>query len=139
MDLSTRDIRVIIWYCFRRRLSAKEATDEIQTYLGEDKVNYDMVCRWYRNFRFGVTSFEDAPREGRPSDVTTDDNVARIRELLKEDPRITFRQLSCVLKISTERVHNILHNYLKARYVCIHWVPHQLTPEQMATRVKISR
>ncbi|XP_054160944.1 histone-lysine N-methyltransferase SETMAR-like [Oppia nitens] len=76
---------------------------------------------------------------GQSREVTTDENVARIRELLQEYPRITLLQMAYILNILNERVHHILHNYSNARHICIKWVHHLLSADQMATRVKICR
>ncbi|XP_054152869.1 histone-lysine N-methyltransferase SETMAR-like [Oppia nitens] len=139
INFASRDFRAIIAYCYRRALTAQEATDEINDTLGSNTVIYSTVTHWYREFKFGCTSLEDMPKSGRPREVTTDENVARIRELLQVDPRMTLIQMAYTLNISTERVHHILHNYLNARHVCVKWVPHVLSADQMATRVKICR
>ncbi|XP_054154866.1 histone-lysine N-methyltransferase SETMAR-like [Oppia nitens] len=139
INFASRDFRAIIAYCYRRALTAQEATDEINDTLGSNTVIYSTVTHWYREFKFGRTSLEDMPKSGRPREVTTDENVARIRELLQVDPRMTLIQMAYTLNISTERVHHILHNYLNARHVCVKWVPHVLSADQMATRVKICR
>ncbi|XP_054165775.1 histone-lysine N-methyltransferase SETMAR-like [Oppia nitens] len=72
---------------------------------------------------------------GQSREVTTDENVARIRELLQEYPRITLLQMAYILNILNERVHHILHNYSNARHICIKWVHHLLSADQMATRL----
>ena len=139
IDFNSRDLRVVIAYNFKRSLSPQECHHEINTSMGDNTVSYSMVTKWYREFGFGRTSLNDAPRTGRPIEVTTDVNVATVRDLIATDPRMTICQMAAILKISEERVHHILHHYLNARYVCVHWVPHQLTSDQMATRVKICK
>ena len=139
LNFESRDIRVIIAYCLKRKLIAKEAENEIISVLGPNTVSYATVTKWYRNFKFGVKSFDDAERVGAPVTVTTEENVIAIKELLKEDPRITLRQISEILRISTESSRHILRDILKARYVCIQWVPHLLTDSQMMSRLKICK
>lgn len=139
INFDSRDVRAIIAYSYRRALSAREATDEINNTIGTNTVTYSTVKHWYREFKFGRTSLEDIPKTGRPREVTTDENVAKIRELIQIDPRMTLVQMASILKISSERIHHILHNHLNARHVCVHWVPHLLSLDQMETRVKICR
>jgi histone-lysine N-methyltransferase SETMAR len=118
-------------------MSAKDTAEEINSVLGPNTVSYELVKKWFRNFKCGQTSLEDASRSGRPVEGTTDANVSAIRELIKEDPRITLCQMAVILKMSGERVHNILRNILNVKHLCVQWVPHSLTDEQMATRLKI--
>lgn len=139
IEFNNRDIRAIIAYCFKRKMTAKDTTDEIHSVLGTNSVSYATVKNWFQNFKFGRTSLEDESRSGRPIEVTTEANVSAIRELVKEDPRTTLIQISETLKISGERVHNILRNILNARHLCIQWVPHSLTNEQITTRLNICR
>ncbi len=136
---NSRDIRVIIGYCFKKNMSAKDTADEINSVLGPNTVAYSSVTNWFRNFQMGRTSFDDLPRSGRPTEVTTEENVAAVRDLVRGDPRITLDQMAEILKISRERVHNILRTNLGARHLCVQWVPHSLTPEQMEARLKMCR
>lgn len=134
---NSREIRVLIAYCFKKNMSAIDTTNEINGVLRPNTVTYSCVTKWFRNFRMGRTSFDDLPRSGRPTDVTTEENVVAVRDLITKDPRITLNQMSEVLKISGERIHNILHKCLGARHLCVQWVPHTLTLEQMQIRLKM--
>ncbi|KAF7276485.1 hypothetical protein GWI33_010254 [Rhynchophorus ferrugineus] len=40
-----------------------------------------------------------------------------------------------ILKISTECVHHIIHEYLGMRKLCVRWVPHELTFGQKRRRI----
>jgi hypothetical protein len=51
---------------------------------------------------------EDEPRAGRPSTSKTDDNVERVRTLVRSDRRLTLRMISNELNLNWFTIHNIL-------------------------------
>ena len=56
--------------------------------------------------------------------------------MLKEDRRITYKQIEESLKINAPALHTILHTHLGVKKVCTLWVPHSLTDAQRECRVK---
>ena len=72
-----------------------------------------MVKTWNRNFKFGRTTLYDLPRSGRPIDITTNENVSAVRDLVNENPTITLLQMADILGISGEKIQHIIHSYLK--------------------------
>ncbi|GFX19305.1 uncharacterized protein TNCV_3014441 [Trichonephila clavipes] len=56
-------------------------------------------------------------------------NTAAI--IIKEDRRITVRQLHALLNISEGSVHSIMAEHLQLKRVCALWIPKLLTPKQM--------
>ena len=67
MDLKRKDIRVIIYYCWMRRLNGAEMTREINAACGEGVVNERTCQRWMKQFKGGNFDLNDQEREGRPS------------------------------------------------------------------------
>ena len=51
---------------------------------------------------------EDKPHAGRPSTSKTDDNVERVRSLMRSDRRLTLRMISSELNLNHVSVHQIL-------------------------------
>jgi len=45
------------------------------------------MFEWFSRFKRGETSIDDQPRSGRPSTARTDENLAKIREVIMEDRR----------------------------------------------------
>ena len=77
---------------------------------------------------------EDEPRAGTPSTSKTDDNVVRVRSLVRSDRRLTLRMISSELNLNRLIVHQILTQDLDMRNVCANMVPKNLTTEQKANR-----
>ncbi|CAG8451924.1 11274_t:CDS:2 [Scutellospora calospora] len=75
-------------------------------------------------------AIEDKPHLEHPHEATTLQNIAKIKNLIIEDPYATTRELACLVSISQTRVTNILTKELGMIKICIKWVLHVLTNEQ---------
>jgi len=93
------------------------------------------VFRWHKSFLEGREQVEDEPRAGRPSTSKTDDNVERMRSLVRADRRLTMRMISSELNLNRFNVHQILTEDLDMRKVCAKMVPKKLTTERFAFRI----
>ncbi|KAF7272073.1 hypothetical protein GWI33_015126 [Rhynchophorus ferrugineus] len=80
-------------------------------------------------------STEDGERNGRPKEVVTDENIKKIRNMILNDRKLKLNDITHTLKISTERVHHIIHEYLDTRKLCVKWEPRELTFDQKQRRV----
>ena len=77
---------------------------------------------------------EDEPRAEKPSTSKTDDNVERVRSLVRSDRRLTLRMISSELNLNRFTVHQILIQDLDMRKVCAKMVRNNLTTEQKSSR-----
>ncbi|QQP57813.1 Transposase [Caligus rogercresseyi] len=50
--------------------------------------------RWYTEFDKGVFALEKKTRPGRPRETRTEENVARVKRLVEDNPRMTTRQVA---------------------------------------------
>ena len=48
---------------------------------------------------------EDEPRSGRPCISKTDENVTKVRDLVRSDRHFTVRMISSVLNLNRQIVH----------------------------------
>lgn len=104
--------RAVIKYFHLKGLKPKEIIDEIKTVLGEHAPSNATVYNWVNEFKRGRTSTSDAERSGRPKEVTTQEMVEKIYEIITNDRRIKLREIVEIVNISYERVHNIIHEEL---------------------------
>ena len=88
------------------------------------------VSKWLQDFGLGRSHFNDGNRCGRPVSVATQENVTRVKELIREAARITCKNLQDILGIGMSTLNGILHHQLGVHKRCEWWVPHQLTEEQ---------
>ena len=80
-------------------------------------------------------AFEDAPRMGRPSTITVDENIDVVEWIVIHDRQISIRRLAEELAITKTTIHEIMSNHMSMKKVCTQWVPKLLTPIQRAHRV----
>ena len=138
MKSDTQSQRWATWFLSREGNNAYEIHHRLQNVCGDGAPSVRTVQRWVASFAAGRVSTEDEPRSGRPPHVVTQDTIERTARLITEDPRITTRELSDSLDISTERVREILHQHLNVNKVTARWVPKALTPEMKLERIRMS-
>ncbi|KOC59096.1 Putative uncharacterized protein FLJ37770 [Habropoda laboriosa] len=88
--------RAAIKFCFKSEKTAIE-TYKLMTYW-HDCLSRAAVFLWFRRFKEGRQSFEDAIREGRSSTSCTEANVESARFLLANDRCLTVRLIADELR-----------------------------------------
>ena len=132
MEVGRKDLRVIIFFCFKRKLSSTAARNEINNTLGAGTVNLRTVQNWYNKFKAeSIDNFNDKGRSGRPSS----DIEQQINEILDKDKRATTRMIADQIGSSHQTVWRHLHNAGK-QYLQNVWVPHVLNEYQREKRVE---
>jgi transposase len=95
MNLSHREIRVLLLHEFRLGHKATEAANNICSTMGEDVLSIRTAQHWFNRFKNGNLELDDLPRPGRPLEVDVD----LLKQLIEQDPRLTLRclaeQLGC--------------------------------------------
>ena len=107
----------------------------LQQAYGEDCLSRTQCYEWYQRFKSGRTSIEDYPKFGRPSSSTGDDHIEKVRSVLRENRRLTVREVSEEVGICKRSFHTILTEELKMHRVAAKFVPRLLTEEQKQNRV----
>ena len=74
---------------------------------------------------------------GRPSTTRTDENVLKVRDLIKSDRRLTVRMIAYKLNLNHQTVQEILTDDFKMRKICAKMVPKNLTQEQKDNRKNV--
>ena len=62
--------------------------------FGEEAMCRTQTYEWWKRFKEGRTSVDDDPRSGRPSTSKTEDNVAKVREAIRSNRRLTVGELA---------------------------------------------
>ena len=68
-------------------------------------------------------------RHGRPKEVTSQEMIDKIHDIVLNDRRLKVREISETVKISVGRVRYILHECLSIRKLSARWVPRFLTAD----------
>jgi hypothetical protein len=126
MNLSRREIRVLLLHEFRLGHTATEAVNNICSTMSEDVLSIRTAQHWFNRFKNGKFELDNLPRFGRPLNLLT--------QLIEEDPRLTWRCLAEQLECSHTVVEKHLNELDKTwRYGV--WIPHELSPHQLQHRV----
>ena len=88
-------------------------------------------------FSEGRESVTDEERSGWPATCRTEENIAKIRQIVRENHRLTVRSIAGQANIDRETVRKILTEDLDMRKVCSKMVPKELTEKQKQRRVTI--
>lgn len=110
----------------------------LQKAYGESVLSKTQVYEWYKAFKDGRETVEDAPRSGRPSTSTNDDNVEKVKEIVLENRHTSVRELGRYLNMSRETARLIIVEKLGMRRVAARLVPIQLNFLQKQYRMQIA-
>jgi len=101
----------------------------VQVY-GDDAMKKTAVYKQVRHFSEGRESVTDEERSGRPATSRTVENIAKIRQIVRENRRLTVRCKAEQVNIDRETVRKILTEDLDMRKVCAKMVRKEFTKEQ---------
>jgi len=116
-----------------------ETFEMLKMALREEAMCRTQTCQWWKRFKEGRTSVDDDPRSGRPSTSKTDDNVAKVREVIRSNRRLTVREVAEQVSISKTVCHEILTENSSMHLIATKFVPRLLTDDQKQNRVDVSQ
>ncbi|CAF1539266.1 unnamed protein product [Adineta ricciae] len=120
MNLSRREIRVLLLHEFRLGHNVTEAASNICSTMGEDVLPTHTAQHWFNRFKNGNLELDDLPRYGRPLEVDVD----LLKQLIEQDPRLTLRCLAEHLGCSYVAVEKHLIELGKTWKYGV-WIPHE--------------
>ena len=80
------------------------------------------IAKWVAQFKEPKRAFEDSPRTGRPSTITTDQNIEAVERIVMPACCVAYE-----LPIPTTTIYEIMSNHLDMKKVSTRWVPKLLT------------
>ena len=102
---------------------------------GDSALSFTTAKFWVAEFKRGLG---DDERSVSPKTATTQENIAKVHQMVLDDRRIKVRGIAEVMKMSKERVYHILNQHLGMRKLSARWVPRLLTVDQKRVRMNIS-
>jgi len=91
--------------------------------------------RWHKIFSASRIFVEVEQRIGRPLTARTGDNIARVRELVRSDQRLTIKMIADEVDMNRETFRLRLTEELGKRKICVDMVPRNLTEQQRDARL----
>ena len=134
MDRQNFQQHCSIKFCVKLSETTIVTYEKLHRAYGEHSLSRAQVFRWHKSFLEGREQVEDEPHAGRPSTSKTDDNVERVRSLVRSYHQLTLRMISSELNLNQFTIHHILTQDLDIRKVCAKMVPKKLKTEQKANR-----
>lgn len=132
-----KEQRVCIKFCANLGKSATETLEMIQQGFGDQSLSRAQVFQWHARFKTGRTSVDDDERTGRPTSCTTPETVALIQELIRQDRRLTIRDIAEEVKVGYGTCQRVLTEELGMHRVAAKFVPRILTADQKQQRVNV--
>ena len=105
----------------------------VQVYA-DNAMKKTAVYRWVKLFSEGRECVTDEERSGRPATRITEEIIVKVRQIVRENRRLTVRSIAEQLNIGRETVRKILTEDLDMKKVCAKMVPKELTEEQKQRR-----
>ncbi|UYV76023.1 hypothetical protein LAZ67_13002183 [Cordylochernes scorpioides] len=118
--------RVCIEVCFKLGKTASESFQMLKQAFKEDALSQSRTFEWFARFK-AVTQ---VPGAYRNLSIRKPENALKIKSSIKENPRITIRELSEDLDISFVTCQTIIKNDLHFKRSPAKFFPHLLTNEQ---------
>ena len=106
---------MLIKHYFLRGKSIKETEKKLAKYYKESAVSHGMVRKWFTEFRCGRIGTSDAERLGHPKEVTSQEIIDKIHDIVVNDRRLKVHEINETVYISVGRVWHVLHECLGMR------------------------
>ena len=135
---SKEEVRAVIRFLNAKKVAPGEIHDQLREVYGDNVISKSRVYEWCKFFNQGRLSIGDDARIGRPRTSTTDENIQKVDDMIRQDRRLKIRYIASELDISKSTVYEIVHNLLGYHKVCARWVPKQLTDDHKQTRMGLS-
>lgn len=135
--MEKQEVRAVIKYLYLKGKKTAEILEEMKETLGDNAPAYSTITKFIRLFKTGHMSTEDYPITGRPIEVTTQENIDKVHDMILNDRRIHIHHIVNELELSYGVVHRIIHDHLGLVKLSARWVPRMLTADQKRRRVTV--
>jgi len=137
--MSRENQRYFIFASWKNGRNATQIHEELVNVEGEQALSISTIRHWIATFKGGEEEIKDKARSGRPREAVTSEKIARVEDLVSNDPHTSIKELTNEVGISRERISYILHEELNLHKLCAKWVPHRLSEEHKRNRVELSK
>ena len=93
----------------------------LQQAYGEDCVEPDAMSRVVPAFQIGQNSIEDDPKSGRPSTSMDEDYVEKVLSVIRQNGRLTAREVAVEVRTCKSSCHLILTDNFKTAELYLIW------------------
>ncbi|GBL77094.1 hypothetical protein AVEN_47822-1 [Araneus ventricosus] len=137
MDSSRSAQRAVIQFLRAEREHASQIYRKMKEAYGEQCLARCTIFRCCQRYEAGRVSIEDLSGPGQAHGVTNSAITLAVNELVRQNRRITAREIAIELSISKGTVHHIIHKKLGYGKVSARWVPKHLSENQKTARMGV--
>ncbi|GBN97373.1 hypothetical protein AVEN_188493-1 [Araneus ventricosus] len=134
MDSSRSAQRAVIQFLGPEGEHSSQIYRRMKEVYGEHCFARCTIFRWCQRYDVGRVNIKDLPRPGQAHVVINSATISAADELMRQNRRITTREVAVELSISKGTVHHIIHKKLGYGKVCAQWVPKHLSKNQKTAR-----
>jgi len=131
--------RICVKFLVKTGKSVTETFEMLKIAFGEEAMCRTQTYEWWKHFKEGRTSVDDDPHSGRPSTSKTDDNVAKVIEVIRPNRCLTVQEVVEEVSISKTVCHEILTENLGRHCIAAKFVPRLLMDDQKQNRLDVSQ
>ena len=95
--------------------SPQETREKLDKHYGKSAPSIRMGYKWFQDFWSSHMSMSGAERSEGPVEATTPETVDKIHDMVMDDRRVKVHEIASAVGISSEWVHNTLHQHLNMR------------------------
>ena len=133
--MEKNQIRAYILLRCKLGIEPKVIHQELIFVMGDSAPSIRTIYRWIERFSTGSESLEDEHRSGRPITAFTSQNIQLVKDLIEEDPHISYSRLEAYTSLNRNTLVKIIHEALNLSKRASRWIPHKLTDEQKLKRL----
>lgn len=112
MELTREHFRIMIYYDFKKGLSAYVCKESLDLAFSEQAPSLATIYRWYKEFERERNSVQHQKGAGRPPTAVTEENIVAVKKIIEEDNKATYAVIEHQLKIGSSAVRTIIHDHL---------------------------
>ncbi|GBM60761.1 hypothetical protein AVEN_233828-1 [Araneus ventricosus] len=137
MDSSRSAQRAVIQFLRPEGKHASQIYRRMKEVYGEQCLARCTIFRWCQSYEAGRVNIKDLPSSGQAHIVTNSSTISAVDELIRQNRRITTREISVELPISKGTVNHTIHKALGYCKICAQWVPKHLSENQKTARMGV--
>ena len=115
--MSNIEHRAVIKFFTRKGLNVIEISKELDNVYKDSAPSYRTAAEWVTIFKGPERGFGDAPRMGRPSTITADENIEAVEWIIMRDRQIPIRRVAYQLGIPKTIIREIMNNHMGMKKV----------------------
>ncbi|XP_059612592.1 protein GVQW3-like [Phlebotomus argentipes] len=100
--------RINLKFLAKLKHTGKESYDMLKEVYGDDCMSRSQAFEWHKRFRDGQEEVTDIERPGRPTTVTDEENVEKVKQIIQENPNLSIRAIAKILGITNGSVQRIV-------------------------------